>query len=267
MRLLLADREQLVVALDDRPEVRPLVPDAALVQEREDQIDRLLLDVAPRVEVAAEALELVGPVAGAQAEHHPTAREDVHEGHVLDHADRVVEGQRHHRGAEADARGPGRQVAHVGEDVRHDAVLVREVVLGHPRGVVAQAVGGLDLGGDPGVDGAVRVGLAGVVRVRGEQDAEFHAERLRNERELASSLAETVLPEEEFHADCPPESGRDARELASSLAESVLPGTGRPRVMFRGPIASVRTQSTRRVETPKEGTPWPIRYLIAVARF
>jgi hypothetical protein len=54
------------------------------------------------------------------------------------------------------------------------------MVLGHPGGVVAEAVGGLDLGGDPGVDGPVRVGLGGVIGVRREQDAEFHAEFLRS---------------------------------------------------------------------------------------
>src|SRR5512143_4247684 len=71
------------------------------------------------------------------------------------------------------------------------------MVLRHPGGVVAQAVGGLDLGGDARVDRAVRVGLGDVIGVRREQDAEFHEAILRSglsERELASSLAETVLP-------------------------------------------------------------------------
>src|ERR1700730_11422603 len=91
--LLLADREDLVLALDARLEVRPLVPYAALVQERQDQVDGLLLDVAAMLEVPPEALELVGPVARAQPQHHAAAREDVPEGHVLDDADRIVEGE------------------------------------------------------------------------------------------------------------------------------------------------------------------------------
>ena len=44
-----------------------------------------------------------------------------------------------------------------------------------PSRVVAERVRRLDLRRHPGVDVPVRVGLAGVVRVRREQDAEFHA--------------------------------------------------------------------------------------------
>ena len=117
MRRLHAHREDLVVALDHRAEARALVPDAPLVEELEDEVDGLFLDVPPAVEISAEAVELVRAVARAQAQHHPAAREDVHEGHVLDHPDGIVERHRDHRAAEADARGPGRQVAHVAEHV------------------------------------------------------------------------------------------------------------------------------------------------------
>ena len=43
------------------------------------------------------------------------------------------------------------------------------------------------------------------------------------------------------------------RELASSLAESVLPGTGRVVVSSVDLTPSVRTQTRPEVETPKEG--------------
>jgi len=49
------------------------------------------------------------------------------------------------------------------------------MVLGHPGRVVAEVVGGLDLGGDARVHVAVRIGLGGVVGMRREQDPEFHA--------------------------------------------------------------------------------------------
>jgi hypothetical protein len=145
MRLLTAHRKDLELALDARAEVRALVRHPPLVEQREDELDGFFLHVAAALEVAPEAVELVRPVAGAEPEHHAPVREQVDEGHVLDHAHGVVQRQRHHRGAEADARGARGEIAEVREDVGHDAVLVREVMLGHPRGVVAERVGGLDL--------------------------------------------------------------------------------------------------------------------------
>ena len=131
--------------------------------------------VVAALEIPPEACELVGPIARAQPDHDAPARQDVDEGQVLHHAHGLVERHRDHRGAEPDARGLGGQVAHVREHVGHDPVLVREVMLGHPGRIIAERVCRLDLRRHAGVDLPVRIGLAGVVGVRGEQDAEFHA--------------------------------------------------------------------------------------------
>ena len=140
----------------------------------EDQRDGLFLDVAALVEGNAEALELVGPVAGSEAKHDPPAAQDVDEGGVLRDPHRIVERHRHHRGAEPDLLRLRSEIAHIGERVGQDAVLVAEMMLGDPGGVVAEPVRLDDLGGDARVHVAMRVGLAVGVRVRGEENAEFH---------------------------------------------------------------------------------------------
>jgi len=132
------------------------------------------LHVAALLEVEAEAVELVLAVAGAEAQRHAAAAQDVDEGGVLDHAHRVGERQRHHRHAELDALGQRREIAGVDPHVRHDAVLGREVVLGEPGTVEAQAVGGEDLPGDAGMHALVRIRLAVRVGMRGQEDAELH---------------------------------------------------------------------------------------------
>jgi hypothetical protein len=141
----------------------------------EHQADRLLDLVAAAVEILAESDELVRPVARADAQPHAAVGEDVDERRVLDHADRVVQRQRDHRRADIDAAGLGREVGHVGEAVRHDAVAGREMVLGDPGGVVAQALGFDHFVRGAGVHVAVGVGLFLRVGMRGEEDAEFHA--------------------------------------------------------------------------------------------
>ena len=146
-----------------------------------------------------EAGELVGPIARAQADHDAPARQDVDEGQVLHHAHGLVERHRDHRGAEPDARRLGGQVAQVREHVGHDPVLVREVMLGHPGGIVAERVGRLDLRRHAGVDLPVRIGLAGRVGVRGEQDPEFHAVSSRAVSFLPRSLRTHVS----LHGDLP----------------------------------------------------------------
>ena len=111
-----------------------------------------------------------GPVARADAQPHAAVRQDVDERGVLDHADRVVERQRDDRGADVDAAGLGREIGHVGEAVRHDAVAGGEVVLGDPGGVVAQPLGLDDFFRCAGVHLAVRIGLFLGIRMRGETE-------------------------------------------------------------------------------------------------
>jgi len=48
-------------------------------------------------------------------------------------------------------------------------------MLSHPGGIVAEPVGRLDFRRHAGVDLPVRIGLAGRVGVRGEENPEFHA--------------------------------------------------------------------------------------------
>ena len=125
----------------------------------EHQADRLLDHVAAAVEILAQPLELVGPVARADAEHDAAVRQDVDEDGVLDDADRVVERQGDDAGAELDAAGLGREIGHVGEAVRHDAVAGGEVMLGDPGRVVAQPLGLDDLVRRAGMHVAVRIRL------------------------------------------------------------------------------------------------------------
>ena len=136
---------------------------------------RLFLPVVAGREIPPEAGELVGPIARPQAEHDASARQDVDEGQILHHPHGLVERHRDHRGAEPDARRLGGQVAQVREHVGHNPVLIGEVMLGHPGGIVAEPVGCLDFRRHAGVDLPVRIGLAGRVGVRGEENPEFHA--------------------------------------------------------------------------------------------
>ena len=174
MRHLHRMRQQLVGLLDGALVVRAVMVPAVAMERLEHQADRFLDDVAAVLEIAAQPLELVRPVARADAEPHAAVRENVDERRVLDDADRVVERQGDDGGADPDAAGLGREVGHVGEAVRHDAVAGREMVLGDPRRVVAQPLGLQHLVGRAGMDVAVRIGLFLGVRVRREKDAEFH---------------------------------------------------------------------------------------------
>ena len=60
-------------------------------------------------EVLAEALELIGLVAAADAEHEPPMRQRIHHPDLRNEPGRVVERDDHHAGAEADARCLARQ--------------------------------------------------------------------------------------------------------------------------------------------------------------
>jgi hypothetical protein len=101
-----------------------------------------------------------------------SARQDVNEGQILHHPHGLVERHRDHRGAEPDARRLGGEVAQVCEHVGHNPVLMGEVMLGHPGGIVAEPVGRLDFRRHAGVDLSVRIRLTGRVGVRGEENPE-----------------------------------------------------------------------------------------------
>src|SRR3989442_7089947 len=164
-----------MLARNRRVEVRPLMRGAPRMQEFKDEHNRLFLPGVAAREVPPEAGELVGPIARPEPDHDASTRQDVDEGQILHHAHGLVERHRDHRGAEPDARGLGGQVAQVREHVRHDPVLVREVMLGHPGSIIAERLSRLDLRRHTGVDLPVRIGLAGRGGVRGEENPEFHA--------------------------------------------------------------------------------------------
>ena len=193
MRLLHAHGIDLVVALDAVLEVSALMVDLPRMEGVEDERNGLFLDVVAFVERNSEAFVLVGPVAGAEAEAEPAAAQDVDEGRVLDDPYRVVEGERHHRRAEPDAAGLGRQVRQIDEGVRQDAVLVGKVVLGDPGRVVAQPVRLHDLAGDARVHGAVRIGLHVEVGLRRHQNTKLHRIPRRLPAPLASVHASVGL--------------------------------------------------------------------------
>ena len=142
--------------------------DALVVEEVEQQRQRLLLDVAPRLEIDAEAVELVLAVAGAEAEHETAAAENVEERRVLGDPHRIGERQRHHCGADLDAFRQSGEIAGIDEHVRHDAVFVAEVMFGEPGVIEAELVGAQDLARDAGVHVAVRIGLGVDVGMGGE---------------------------------------------------------------------------------------------------
>ena len=135
-----------------------------LLQQLQQQRQRLLLDVAPAVEIDAEAVEFVFAVARAETEHEAAVAQDVDEGGVFRDPQRIGERQRHHRGADLDALGQRREIAGIDEDVGHDAVFVAEMMLGDPGIVEAELVGAHDLLRDPRVHVAVRIGLGLGVR-------------------------------------------------------------------------------------------------------
>ena len=148
---------------------------ALAVEQVHQQRQRLLLNVPPRVEVDAEAVELVLAVARTKAKRETAIAENIDEGGVFRDAQRIGERQRHHRGADLDALRQRREIGGIDEHVRHDAVFVAEMMFGDPGVVVAELVGAQDLPGYPRVHIAVRIGLGVGVGMRSEKNAEFHA--------------------------------------------------------------------------------------------
>ena len=96
MRHLQGLRQHLVGRRDGAVEVLALVIVAMAMEGLEHQPDGLLDHVAPALEVLAQPLEFVGPVARADAQHDAAVGQDIDEVRILDDADRVVERQRDH---------------------------------------------------------------------------------------------------------------------------------------------------------------------------
>ena len=132
----------------------------------------------------------------------------------------------------------GSQVAHVGEAVRHDAVVVREGVLGHPGRVVARAAGGQGLRGDARVDIVARVGFGDVLGMLREQDPELRA---------MISRARGVI-----------ESRRTGR--SAGRRDAACQTTARS-CMFLAPHASRPDSIDPQRRPQRRGTPWLIRFL------
>ena len=152
-----------------------VVIDALALQQLQHQRQRLLLEIAPAVEIDSKAVELVFAVTRAQAEREAPVAENIDECRILGNAQRVGERQRHHGGADLDAAGQRREIARVDEHVGHDAVFIAEMMFGDPRVVVAELVGVQDLPGYPRMHIAVRIGLGIDVGMGCEQNSEFHA--------------------------------------------------------------------------------------------
>ncbi len=145
------------------------------MQQIHEQRQRFFLDVAAGLEIDAEPVELVFAVARAEPEREPPVAEDVDEGGVLGDAQRIGERQRHHRGADLDALGERGEISGIYEDIRHDAVLIAEMMLRDPGIIESELVGAQDLARHPRMHVAVRIRLDIGVGVRGEENSEFHA--------------------------------------------------------------------------------------------
>ncbi len=98
-------------------------------------------------DVGAEPLEFVGLVPGADAEHQSAIRQCVGRGDFCGEPGRVVQGQDHDRGAEADLFGDRGAMRHH-HQWRGTQAVVREMVLGEPGDRVAERVGQPRLLGD-----------------------------------------------------------------------------------------------------------------------
>ena len=144
------------------------------MQQLEHERQGFLLEIAPAVEVDAEAVELVFAVTRAQTEGEAAVAENVDEGCVLHDPQRIGERQCHDGSADLNALGQCREIPGIDENVGHDAVFIAEMMLGDPGIVEAELIGAQDLLRDPMVNVAVGIGLGFGVRMRREKNAEFH---------------------------------------------------------------------------------------------
>src|SRR5215468_6465685 len=96
---------------------------------------------------AIETEGLIGRqvAAGADPDLEPTATHQVEYRGVLRHSERELERQRHDRGPQADSRRPGSDLGEKHKRCRQAAFVLVEMVLRHPSGVKAAALGGIRL--------------------------------------------------------------------------------------------------------------------------
>ena len=108
--------------------------------------------------VLAERRERRQIAAAADADFQPAAGHEVGHGGILGHADRQLQRQGDDAGAEADPRGPRRDLRQEDERRRQAALVLVEVVLGDPGRIEAAALGVDDLRGrQPVALGGVRL--------------------------------------------------------------------------------------------------------------
>ena len=164
VRLLDRLREHLVDVVHLDPEILAVGIHPLLVEAVENERNRLRLNFAAFLVADAEALELIGPVAGAEAELEAPVAQDIDEGRILDNAHGMVQRHDHDGGAQLDSRRPRSEIGEIAERVRQDAVLVGEVVFSDPHAVEAELLRFQDFARGALVDGLVRIGFG--LRVR-----------------------------------------------------------------------------------------------------
>jgi hypothetical protein len=123
-----------------RTSVRTRPLDEALLQPVDDHARRLVEAVARGRHLDAEVLVLDARETASEPEHRAPAGEVIEEGHLLDHAQRIVPRNDHRAGRELQLRrlaGEPREELHVVGTGR----VVGEVVLGRPHRVVAERLG------------------------------------------------------------------------------------------------------------------------------
>jgi len=124
--------------------VLALVRKAFLVECLEDDVDLLFEQLAVRLlveERRAKGLDLTGVIAAPDPEHDAPAGEDVGDGVILGHAQRMPHGRDVEAAADLDVLRAVREV-HAHQDVVGDALgaFALEMVLGHPEAVVAELI-------------------------------------------------------------------------------------------------------------------------------
>src|SRR5208282_1394177 len=92
----------------------------------------------------AEALELLGPVAQANSQPEPAARDYIDERGVLGELERMIKRRQQDEGADGDAGGARRDGSRRGHQ-RGQIAVVGEMMLGEPDGIEAELLGGLNL--------------------------------------------------------------------------------------------------------------------------
>ncbi len=128
-------------------------------------------DVAARLEVDAELVELVLLIATAETEHGPAIAQLIEHRDIFQHAQRLIERRNDDRRAKPDALRQARHVGRHGHGRRAEAV-VREVVLREPGDVEADLLCEPDLIRALGIDLARRLGGI-ALRIEAEE-SEMH---------------------------------------------------------------------------------------------